>query len=114
MKLFGANICPQAWIAIFLLVSSIISMSICKDCGHHLLEQGAVVNLVINILFVTLIQYLCATGHETASWIVLTLPVVVSLLLLVAGVYIFHEVIEDGIHNSSFIIHRNSGPINKV
>jgi hypothetical protein len=114
MKLFGANICPQAWIAIFLLVSSIISMSICKDCGHHMLEQGALINLLINILFVTLIQYLCATGHETASWIILALPVVVSLLLLVAGVYIFHEVIEDGIHNASGIIHNSSGIIHKV
>ena len=106
MKLFGANICPQAWIAIFLLVSSIISMSICKDCGHQLLEQGALVNLVVNILFVSLIQYLCATGHETASWIVLALPVIVSLILLIAGVFIFHEVIEDGVHKASGIINK--------
>ena len=114
MKLFGANICPQAWIAIFLLVSSIISMSICKDCGHHLLENGSLVNLIINILFVSLIQYLCATGHETASWIVLTLPVATSILLLLAGMYLFHDEIQKQVHNASGIIHNSSGIIHHV
>jgi hypothetical protein len=91
-----ASICPPALLYFILSILGIIVM---------VLTKFRLVSIIVQICFIILwtwfLNFLCGSGYSIISWILVLLPVIISLLLILFSFKVLNDLQKDGTISSS-------------
>jgi hypothetical protein len=79
-------------------------MSIISIFGYIYMDYASIENYppsyivmmsVFTLLWTWLLNYLCSSGYETVSWILVLLPIVLMVIIILVAIFALSKVIKD-------------------
>ena len=84
-------------------------MSIISIFGYIYMDYASIENYppsyivimsIVALLWTWLLNYLCSSGYETISWILVVLPIVLTVLIILFGIFALSKIIKDNQKNN--------------
>jgi hypothetical protein len=79
-------------------------MSIISIFGYIYMDYASIENYpasyivmmsIFSLLWTWLLNYLCSSGYETVSWILVLIPIVLMVLVILVAIFALSKVIKD-------------------
>jgi hypothetical protein len=79
-------------------------MSIISIFGYIYMDYASIENYppsyivmmsIFTLLWTWLLNYLCSSGYETVSWILVLLPIVLMVVIILVAIFALSKVIKD-------------------
>ena len=88
------EICTPAFVYLVLEVLSVIVLII-KNAG----SLALLIKIAVIALWTWLLNFLCKNGYTVASWVLLVLPFIFTIILIILNIIVLTDVIHDVRHD---------------